>query len=110
MATFSTNYKQLVGEFAGSAFDTQVGRYERLNDIFQDQLRLNPNRPAVLYGNRFFTYAELDAAANQLTRFLRQHGVSRGKFVAFCLPRSPEVYITMLAILKSGADRILLSG
>lgn len=108
MTTFSTNYKQLVGELAGSAFDTQIGRYERLNDIFQDQVRLNPNRTAVRDGYRSLTYAELDAAANQLARWLRQRGVSRGKFVAFCLPRSPEVYITMLAILKSGAAYVPL--
>lgn len=108
MATFSLSYEQLFSKFAGAAFDPQIGRYERLHDIFQIQVLLHPNRPAVRDGDRILTYAELDAAANQLERWLRQHGVERGKFVAFCLPRSPEVYITMLAILKSGAAYVPL--
>lgn len=109
MTDFSRDCEQLLGQFAGSAFDAQIGRNERLHDIFQAQVLLDRSRPAVRDGNRTLTYAELDAAANQLARWLRQRGFGRGDFIAFCLPRSPEIYITMLAILKSGATYVPLN-
>ena len=54
------------------------------------------------------TYRELDERANQMARFLQARGVRRGDCVAFLLPRSLDVYIALLGILKAGAAYVPL--
>ena len=54
------------------------------------------------------TYRELDASANQLARHLRSLGAGPETCVAFWLPRSIDVYITLLGIIKSGAAYVPL--
>lgn len=48
------------------------------------------------------TYAELDTLSTNLAFKLKSFGVTGGN-VAFMLPRSAQVYVTILAILKTGA-------
>jgi non-ribosomal peptide synthetase-like protein len=74
-----------------------------LHAIFEAQAALRPNDAAVVFGERTITYSTLDRRANQLARYLRARGVTRGGAVAMLLPRSIEAYAAMLGILKAGA-------
>ena len=49
------------------------------------------------------TYAELNARANRLARHLIGLGAGPERLVAIAMPRSPEMVVAMLAVLKSGA-------
>jgi long-chain acyl-CoA synthetase len=62
-----------------------------------------PNRPAIVFGDRTLTYAELDAAVSQTAHALRQLGLAAGERVALFLPNIPEFPITYLAAQKLGA-------
>ena len=64
---------------------------------------MRPDALAVVCGNQAITYAELDAEANRLARYLRRQGVRPGASVAIMLPRSIRVYSSILGILKAGA-------
>ncbi|SHE94003.1 non-ribosomal peptide synthetase [Streptoalloteichus hindustanus] len=48
------------------------------------------------------TYAELNAAANQLARHLVARGVGPERFVGVMVPRSVEMVLTLLAVQKAG--------
>ncbi|GAA2067614.1 amino acid adenylation domain-containing protein [Polymorphospora rubra] len=48
-------------------------------------------------------YGELDARANRLARELLAHGAGPGGIVALALPRSVDLVVAMLAVLKTGA-------
>ncbi len=74
-----------------------------LHAIFEAQAELCPDAIAVEFGERTITYGELDRRANQLARYLRARGVTRGTAVAMLLLRSIEAYTAILAILKAGA-------
>ncbi|MFD8571473.1 amino acid adenylation domain-containing protein [Streptomyces sp. NPDC059639] len=63
----------------------------------------SPDAPALVYGDTTLTYAELDARANQLARHLHTLGATPGALVAVCVPRSVELIVTLLAVLKAGA-------
>src|SRR5207302_301616 len=43
--------------------------------LFEEQARLNPGAPAVLFEDRALTYSELNARANQLARKLGSLGI-----------------------------------
>ncbi|MEL6468394.1 MAG: amino acid adenylation domain-containing protein [Cyanobacteria bacterium J06623_4] len=54
------------------------------------------------------TYQQLNHKANQVAHYLQSQGVGKGTRVGVCLTRSPEMIVTLLAILKSGGTYIPL--
>ncbi|MFF9690842.1 amino acid adenylation domain-containing protein [Streptomyces sp. NPDC014623] len=54
-------------------------------------------------GSRKMTYAELNAAANRLARLLAARGVGTEDVVAVAVPRSPDLVVSLLAVMKAGA-------
>ena len=80
----------------------------RLHELFEEQVDLYPDRVAVECESTQLTYRELDLSANQLARHLRSLGVGPDTCVAFWLPRSTDVYVALLGILKSGAAYVPL--
>jgi amino acid adenylation domain-containing protein/non-ribosomal peptide synthase protein (TIGR01720 family) len=67
-----------------------------------DRAAQTPDAIAVILGEQFLTYAELNARANQLAHYLRRLGVGPDTLVALCIERSPEMIIGLLGILKAG--------
>jgi non-ribosomal peptide synthetase-like protein len=92
---------------AGEA-DASLLRDERLAELFEAQSELRPNHTAVECGGTRLSYAEVERQANQLAHLLRSRGVGPGSFVALLLPRSADVYVAILAILKAGAAYVPL--
>lgn len=59
-------------------------------------------RPAVEFGGRRLTYAELNAEVNRLASALRSLGVEKGTRVMLVLPNCTQFVIAYYAILKAG--------
>jgi len=62
-----------------------------------------PHAVAVTAGNHVITYSELERQANRLAHRLISAGAGPGVAIGLCLPRSLEMVVGALAILKSGA-------
>ncbi len=71
--------------------------------VFEATAAAHPDRPAVTADGATLDYARLNAAANRLARLLRAHGARPGRMLAVALPRSTDLVVTILAILKTGA-------
>nr|MBX2848891.1 non-ribosomal peptide synthetase [Acidiferrobacterales bacterium] len=62
-----------------------------------------PNAPALREGSECLTYAELDQQSDIAALNLQYAGATPDSIVALCLPRSMELLVAILAVLKSGA-------
>jgi amino acid adenylation domain-containing protein len=74
-----------------------------IHELFELQARRTPDAPALVHADGSLSYAQLDAQANRLAHRMIALGVEAGDFVALALPRSPELVIAELAVLKCGA-------
>ncbi|MEV6816452.1 amino acid adenylation domain-containing protein, partial [Micromonospora sp. NPDC051296] len=67
------------------------------------QTSATPDRPAVVGGGRTLTYRDLSAAADRLAGHLVELGAGPGGHIAVAMPRTPELLVGLLAVLKAGA-------
>ncbi|MEV7990437.1 amino acid adenylation domain-containing protein, partial [Streptomyces sp. NPDC086077] len=74
-----------------------------LAEAFAAQAARTPDATAVLFEDEILTYAELDARAEALAARLRGRGAGPGAFVAVAVPRSAELMVALIGVLKSGA-------
>ncbi|MBV9162616.1 MAG: amino acid adenylation domain-containing protein, partial [Pseudonocardiales bacterium] len=74
-----------------------------LPELFQTQVAATPEAIAVICGDTTLTYAQLNTQANHLAHTLITHGVGPEQIVALALPRSVELIVAILAVLKTGA-------
>ncbi|MFI8214592.1 non-ribosomal peptide synthase/polyketide synthase [Streptomyces sp. NPDC085932] len=79
-----------------------------LPELFERQAARHAHRPAVTHEDTTLTYAELNARANRLARLLAERGTGPGDLVALALPRSLELVVALLAVVKSGAAYVPL--
>ncbi|MDQ3762941.1 MAG: amino acid adenylation domain-containing protein [Actinomycetota bacterium] len=73
-----------------------------LPELFETQAHATPDAIAVVFENTTLSYTELNAKANQLAHLLITQGVSPEQIVALALPRSPELIMAILAVVKAG--------
>ncbi|CAM03556.1 amino acid adenylation domain-containing protein [Saccharopolyspora erythraea NRRL 2338] len=73
-----------------------------LPDLIEQQVRRTPHAPAVSFGDTGIDYAELNRRANRLARLLLERGAGPERFVAIALPRSVDLVVALLAVLKTG--------
>ncbi|GAA1024589.1 MULTISPECIES: amino acid adenylation domain-containing protein [Amycolatopsis] len=72
-------------------------------ELFAKRAAETPDRLAVHCGGQELTFAQLDAAANRLARYLRARGLGPESTVGVCLERSIDAVIALVGVLKSGA-------
>ncbi|MFD0417054.1 amino acid adenylation domain-containing protein [Streptomyces sp. NPDC127108] len=72
-------------------------------DLFEQQVTSTPDAPAVVFGEVRLSYAELNARANRLAHRLIAEGTGPEQVVALALPRSAELIVALVAVLKTGA-------
>ncbi len=77
-----------------------------IHELFEESVQANPDRIAITYEDQQISYRVLNQRVNQLAHYLVKEGVSIETPIAISLPRSPELIIGLLAILKSGGTYV----
>ena len=72
-------------------------------DLFEEQVEKTPDNIAVVFEDQKLTYRELNEKANQLARYLVEKGVKKGDVVGVALPKSINLAISILSVLKCSA-------
>ena len=73
-----------------------------LATLLDDSARRYADRDAVVLGDTRLTYAQVDAAANQVANLLVERGIEPGDKVALTCPNLPYFTIVYYGILKAG--------
>src|SRR5580700_359223 len=89
----------LITEWNDTASDVPVDAC--IHQLFEQQA--DSDAVAVIGATDRLTYRQLNQRANQLARYLRDHGAGPEIPVGICLDRSPAATIAILAVLKSGS-------
>ena len=74
-----------------------------LVSLFEEQVEKTPDNVAVVFRDTFLTYKELNEKANQLAHYLISSGIKKDTVVALRMPKSLEMIVGILAIIKTGA-------
>lgn len=80
-----------------------------VHQLFEEQAARTPDAVALRFEGQSLSYAELNARANQLARFLQAARVGPEVLVGIYLERSFEMIIAMLAVLKAGGAYVPLA-
>lgn len=74
-----------------------------LVELLQQGMDRDPHAPALVFGDAELDHATLEARSFALVAQLRSMGVGPGSVVAVALPRSLELVIALVAVLRAGA-------
>ncbi|GAA3932942.1 amino acid adenylation domain-containing protein [Chitinophaga oryziterrae] len=96
--------EQLLVAFNNTGFDYTPGK--TIIDLFREQVEASPAATAVSFEDKNYSYYELEIRSNALAGLLKQQGVSAEVQVPVYLPRSADLVVVILAILKAGGTYV----
>lgn len=73
----------------------------RVEQLIDDAAMRRPDHPALMYGERCWTYAQLRAEMDRRAALLVEHGLRPGDVVAITAPMSDEVVLAALACCRA---------
>ncbi len=80
-----------------------------LSTVLEHHARNSSNKEALIFADKRITFAQLDAAANQIANGLTSLGIGYGDKVALTCPNLPYFPMIYFGILKTGASVVPLS-
>ncbi len=79
-----------------------------VHHLIENQIARTPCSPALIQGERTWTYEELGSRAERIARRLRRLGVGPEIRVGVCLRRTIDLPVAVLAVLKAGGAYVPL--
>jgi amino acid adenylation domain-containing protein/non-ribosomal peptide synthase protein (TIGR01720 family) len=79
-----------------------------VHDLFEEQVKMQPESPAIHAWDGSFSYAQVNKLSSQLAHYLARVGVIPENLVALCFDKSAWMIISMLAVLKAGGGCVPL--
>jgi len=77
-----------------------------LHELFAQQAERSPHSIALEFEGKQHTYGELAKLINQTANYLWSQGLRPGQIVAVSLDRTPELIVSLFAVLQCGASYV----
>ncbi|MFF4986987.1 amino acid adenylation domain-containing protein [Streptosporangium saharense] len=91
--------EQVLGDWIATGAEIPAGT---VVDVFEAQVAATPDATAVVSGTTTLTFDQLNRRVNRLAHALTWLGAGRETLVALALPRSADLVVALLAVLKTG--------
>ncbi|MED7789602.1 amino acid adenylation domain-containing protein, partial [Francisella sp. 19X1-34] len=95
--------------YAWNETDKDYPKDKTVYQLFEEQVKQNPNNVALVYEDQQLTYKELNERSNQLARYIRKQykGITDQELkpdtlIPLCLERSLDMVIGILGVMKAG--------
>ncbi len=82
--------------------DADYDDTQTIVSLFERQAQLTPQDIAVVYKDRQYTYAEVDAISSRIAAFVLSKGLKQEDVVSVLIPRCEWMAIVSLGVLKAG--------
>ena len=82
--------------------DADYDDTQTIVSLFERQAQLTPQNIAVVYKDRQYTYAEVDAISDRIAAFVLSKGLKQEDVVSVLIPRCEWMAIVSLGVLKAG--------
>ena len=82
--------------------DANYDDSQTIVSLFERQAQLTPQNIAVVYKDRQYTYAEVDAISSRIAAFVLSKGLKQEDVVSVLIPRCEWMAIVSLGVLKAG--------
>ena len=76
---------------------------ECFHQMFEQQVQQCPDTTAIKFEGQTYSYQALNTDANQLANYLAEQQIGPDKVMAVYLPRSYQLVVCLLAVMKTGA-------
>ena len=97
--------RQLVENFNTTELEIPEGT---VVELVEAQVIRTPEAVAVIFGEEWLSYSELNARANRLAHYFIELGVGPESLVCLCVERGLEMMVGVLAVLKAGGAYVPL--
>ena len=71
-------------------------------ELFEEQVKINPDKTAIISNNLSITYSHLNKKANQLGNYLINQNLNCKQIIGIFLEDNVDIIVSILAILKTG--------
>lgn len=92
---------QLLHDFNNTK--TEYPRDKTISQVFENQVLLYPNKPAIVFENETISYKQFNEKTNKFAHYLKEKGVKAHDKVVILGEKSIDLYVSIMAILKIGA-------
>ncbi|MBO5558447.1 amino acid adenylation domain-containing protein [Ruminococcus sp.] len=86
-----------------NATDAEYNRDKCVHTAFAETAKSLPDKTALVFHGKGYTYRELDEMSDRLAANLKEKGIGRGDIMPITARRDPYIIVAMLAVLKTGA-------
>jgi amino acid adenylation domain-containing protein len=93
---------QLLREWSGAECALNWNHAPLCHQLFEAQALRHPDAVAVCYEDQQINYRELNERSNRLAHYLRSLGIGPEALVGIALPRSIDLIVAWIAVLKAG--------
>ena len=96
----SQDQMQLLDSFNNTA--KEYDKSSTITSMFISQVQKTPDKNAVVFNDKTFTYREVDLISNRIGNFIASKGLGKEDVVAVLIPRCEWMAIATIGVLKAG--------